>query len=127
VTAGSSPWAAASVATSRASSPRRTFGHPLAQVPTTLLGRPTRRSWEDRDRHAPAQESGRRGHSRTRLPDLAVLATLPPRQLSSGLAEVTKCRVLADRESVAQLARSLENVRAGDLGASSPRSTIAPE
>src|SRR5207302_1991333 len=40
--------------------------------------------------------------------DLAVLATLPPRQLSSGLAEVTKCAFLADRESVAQLARSLE-------------------
>ena len=59
--------------------------------------------------------------------DLAVLATLPPRQLSSGLAEVTKCAFLADRESVAQLARSLERVRAGDLGAILGAITIAAE
>src|SRR5207248_1380753 len=59
--------------------------------------------------------------------DLAVLATLPPRQLSSGLAEVTKCAFLADRESVAQLARSLERVRAGDLGAILAAVTIAAE
>src|SRR5256886_3740495 len=59
--------------------------------------------------------------------DLAVLATLPPRQLSSGLAEVTKCAFLADRESVAQLARSLESVRAGDLGAILAAVTIAAE
>src|SRR2546430_8618176 len=59
--------------------------------------------------------------------ELAVLATLPPRQLSSGLAEVTKCAFLADRESVAQLARSLESVRAGDLGAILAAVTIAAE
>src|SRR5207253_1261857 len=59
--------------------------------------------------------------------DLAVLATLPPRQLSSGLAEVTKCAFLADRESVAQLARSLERVRAGDLGAILAAVAIAAE
>jgi len=59
--------------------------------------------------------------------DLAVLATLPARQLSSGLAEVTKCAFLADRESVAQLARSLENVRAGDLGAILAAVAIAAE
>jgi len=59
--------------------------------------------------------------------DLAVLATLPARQLSSGLAEVTKCAFLADRESVAQLARSLESVRAGDLGAILAAVTIAAE
>jgi len=59
--------------------------------------------------------------------DLAVLATLPARQLSSGLAEVTKCAFLADRESVAQLDRSLENVRAGDLGAILAAVAIAAE
>jgi 3-dehydroquinate synthase len=59
--------------------------------------------------------------------DLAVLATLPARQLSSGLAEVTKCAFLADRESVAQLGRSLEKVRAGDLGAILAAVTIAAE
>src|SRR5438477_517999 len=59
--------------------------------------------------------------------DLAVLATLPARQLSSGLAEVTKCAFIADRESVAQLDRSLENVRAGDLGAILAAVTIAAE
>jgi 3-dehydroquinate synthase len=59
--------------------------------------------------------------------DLAVLATLPARQLSSGLAEVTKCAFLADRESVAQLARSLDRVRAGDLGAILGALTIAAQ
>ena len=59
--------------------------------------------------------------------DVTVLATLPARQLSSGLAEVTKCAFLADRESVEQLDRSLENVRAGDLGAILAAVTIAAE
>jgi 3-dehydroquinate synthase len=59
--------------------------------------------------------------------DLAVLATLPPRQLSSGLAEVTKCAFLADRESVAQLGRSLDGVREGDLGAILAAVAIAAE
>ena len=59
--------------------------------------------------------------------DLSVLATLPARQLSSGLAEVTKCAFLADRASVAQLDRSLEHVRAGDLGAILAAVTIAAE
>ena len=59
--------------------------------------------------------------------DLTVLATLPARQLSSGLAEVTKCAFLADRESVAQLDRSLESVCAGDLGATLAAVTIAAE
>jgi 3-dehydroquinate synthase len=101
----------------------------LAQVPTTLLGM------------ADASIGGKTAidiaagknlvgafHSPDAVfADLAVLATLPPRQLSSGLAEVTKCAFLADRESVAQLARSLENVRAGDLGAILAAVTIAAE
>jgi 3-dehydroquinate synthase len=101
----------------------------LAQVPTTLLGM------------ADASIGGKTAidiaagknlvgafHSPDAVfADLAVLATLPPRQLSSGLAEVTKCAFLADRESVAQLGRSLENVRAGDLGAIFGAVTIAAE
>jgi 3-dehydroquinate synthase len=59
--------------------------------------------------------------------DLAVLATLPPRQLSSGLAEVVKSAFLADRESVAQLGRGLNGIRSGDLGALLAAVTIAAE
>src|SRR5439155_15329574 len=54
-------------------------------------------------------------------------ATLPARQLPSGLAEVTKCAFLAVPEWVEQLDRSLENVRAGDVGASLASVTIAAE
>jgi 3-dehydroquinate synthase len=42
--------------------------------------------------------------------DPSTLATLPARQVSSGLAEVVKTAFLADRESVDQTARSLERV-----------------
>ncbi|HEV8470557.1 MAG TPA: 3-dehydroquinate synthase [Candidatus Limnocylindria bacterium] len=59
--------------------------------------------------------------------DLTVLATLPARQLSSGLAEVVKSAFLADRDSVAQLGRALEGVRAGDLAALLAAVTIAAE
>ena len=90
----------------------------IAQVPTTLLGM------------ADAAIGGKTAidigagknlvgafHSPDAVfADLAVLATLPSRQVSSGLAEVVKSAFLADRESVAQLGRSLESVRAGDLG-----------
>ncbi|MDE3113692.1 MAG: 3-dehydroquinate synthase [Chloroflexota bacterium] len=47
--------------------------------------------------------------------DPALLATLPERQVSSGLAEVVKTAFLADRESVAQTLRSVERVLARDL------------
>ncbi len=47
--------------------------------------------------------------------DPAVLATLPARQVSSGLAEILKTCFLADRESVAQARRSVERVLARDL------------
>jgi shikimate kinase/3-dehydroquinate synthase len=49
--------------------------------------------------------------------DVAVLTSLPARQISSGLAEVVKSAFLLDRESVAQLGRGLERMRAGDLAA----------
>jgi len=49
--------------------------------------------------------------------DPSVLATLPPRQVSSGLAEVVKTAFLCDGPSVAQTARSLERVLARDLAA----------
>jgi 3-dehydroquinate synthase len=101
----------------------------VAQVPTTLLGM------------ADASIGGKTAidiaagknlvgafHSPDAVfADLAVLASLPARQISSGLAEVTKCAFIADRQSVAQLDRSLENVRAGDLGAILAAVTIAAE
>ena len=59
--------------------------------------------------------------------DLSALTTLPARQISSGLAEVTKCAFLADRESVAQLGRALEQCRSGDLGALLAAVTIAAQ
>ncbi len=51
------------------------------------------------------------------LADLSSLRTLPPRQVSAGLAEVIKSAFIADRESVGQLERSLPDVRAGRLPA----------
>src|SRR5207248_4690449 len=59
--------------------------------------------------------------------DLAVLSTLPERQVSSGLVEVVKSAFLADRESVAQLGRGPEGVRNVDLGALLAAVTIAAE
>jgi shikimate kinase/3-dehydroquinate synthase len=50
------------------------------------------------------------------LADVSVLATLPPRQISSGLAEVVKSAFLADREAVAHVERSLEPILGGDVG-----------
>ena len=50
------------------------------------------------------------------LADLAVLRTLPARQVSNGLAEIIKSAYLVDRPSVAQVARTVEKVREGDLG-----------
>src|SRR4029079_8686470 len=48
--------------------------------------------------------------------DAGVLATLPQRQLSSGLAEVVKSAFLADRDAVAHVERSLDAVLRGDIG-----------
>ncbi|MSQ37253.1 MAG: 3-dehydroquinate synthase [Chloroflexi bacterium] len=50
------------------------------------------------------------------LADLAVLQTLPARQVSNGLAEVIKSAYLVDRPAVAQVSRTIEKVRSGDLG-----------
>lgn len=49
------------------------------------------------------------------LTDPAALATLPARQVSSGLAEVVKTAYLADRESVEQTSRSVARVLERDL------------
>ena len=50
------------------------------------------------------------------LADPAVLASLPRRERSSGLAEIIKSAFLADRDSVGQLERSAAAVLDGDLG-----------
>src|SRR5262249_10076862 len=91
----------------------------IAQVPTTLLGMA---GASIGGKTAIDIAAGKNLVGAFHFPDavfsdLAVLGTLPPRQLSSGLAEVVKSAFLADRESVAQLGRALESVRAGDLAA----------
>jgi len=104
-------------------------GIPVAQIPTTLLGM------------ADAAIGGKTAidiaagknlvgvfHSPDAVfADITVLATLPARQISSGLAEVVKSAFLADREAVAQLARGLEAIRRGDLGSLLAAVTIAAE
>jgi 3-dehydroquinate synthase len=101
----------------------------VAQIPTTLLGM------------ADAAIGGKTGvdiaagknlvgafHSPDAVfADLSVLATLPARQVSSGLAEVVKSAFLSERESVAQLGRAMEAARAGDLGALLAAVSIAAE
>ena len=98
----------------------------VAQVPTTLLGMADASIG---GKTAIDIAAGKNLVGAFHSPDavFADLATLPSRQLSSGLAEVAKCAFLADRESVAQLGRSLESVRAGDLGTILSAVTIAAE
>jgi shikimate kinase/3-dehydroquinate synthase len=48
--------------------------------------------------------------------DAGVLATLPQRQLSSGLAEVVKSAFLADRDAVTHVDRSVDAVLRGEIG-----------
>ena len=67
--------------------------------------------------HAPAAVLG----------DPSLLATLPARQLSSGLAEVVKTAYLADRASVAQASRSVGRVLEGDLAATLGLITMSAE
>ncbi len=51
------------------------------------------------------------------LADITALGTLPPRQISSGLAEVVKSAFLADRTAVTQVRRALPAARGRDLAA----------
>jgi 3-dehydroquinate synthase len=92
-------------------------GIALAQVPTTLLAM------------VDSSIGGKTGidlpegknlvgafHAPTAVfSDPSVLATLPTRQVASGLAEVVKTAFLSDAESVAQTARSVEPVFEHDL------------
>lgn len=48
--------------------------------------------------------------------DVATLATLPPRELRAGLAEVIKYGVIADADLFAFLERERDGILAGDLG-----------
>jgi 3-dehydroquinate synthase len=59
--------------------------------------------------------------------DAGVLATLPQRQLSSGLAEVVKSAFLADRDAVAHVDRSLDAVLRGDIAAQVTTVALAAE
>jgi 3-dehydroquinate synthase len=101
----------------------------VAQIPTTLLGMADAAIGGKTAIDLPAGKNlvGAFHSPDAVFADLAVLGTLPARQLSSGLAEVTKCAFLADRESVAQLDRALDAVRSGDLGAILGAVSIAAE
>jgi shikimate kinase/3-dehydroquinate synthase len=101
----------------------------VAQIPTTLLGMADASIGGKTAIDLPAGKNlvGAFHSPDAVFADLAVLSSLPPRQLSSGLAEVTKCAFLADRESVSQLGRSLDRVRGGDLGVILAAVAIAAE
>ncbi len=99
----------------------------VAQVPTTLLAM------------VDSSIGGKTGIDLTRgknlagafhqpdavLVDLAALVTLPRRERSSGLAEIIKAAFLTDRDSVAQLERSVGAVLDGDLGPTLGAITLA--
>jgi 3-dehydroquinate synthase len=91
----------------------------IAQIPTTLLAMADAAIGGKTAIDLPAGKNlvGAFHSPDAVLADVTVLATLPTRQIASGLAEIVKTAFLADRESVAQLGRALEPVRAGDLGA----------
>src|SRR5207253_1398394 len=91
----------------------------IAQIPTTLLGMADASIG---GKTAVDIAAGKNLVGAFHFPDavfadVSVLTSLPPRQLSSGLAEVVKSAFLLDRESVAQLGRGLERMLAGDLAA----------
>ncbi len=59
--------------------------------------------------------------------DVGVLATLPPRQVASGLAEVVKSAFLADRDAVAHVDRSIDPILRGDVGPQVTTVSLAAE
>ncbi len=59
--------------------------------------------------------------------DPSALATLPRRQLSSGLAEIVKCAFLVDRASVAHVERATAGVLGHELGSTLTAVTLAAE
>jgi 3-dehydroquinate synthase len=61
------------------------------------------------------------------LADIDALATLPPRQRASGLAEVVKTAFLVDRESVAHVERAIPGLLRGDAGPTLSSVTLAVE
>jgi 3-dehydroquinate synthase len=61
------------------------------------------------------------------LADIEALATLPPRQRASGLAEVIKTAFLVDRESVALVERAIPGILRGETGPTLSSVTLAVE
>jgi len=90
----------------------------VAQVPTTLLGMVDAAIGGKTAIDIPAGKNlvGAFHAPDAVFADTAVLATLPQRQLSSGLAEVVKSAFLADRDAVAHVDRSLDAVLRGEIG-----------
>ena len=90
----------------------------LAQVPTTLLAMVDSAIGGKTGIDLPRGKNlaGAFHQPDAVLADPVVLATLPRRERSSGLAEIVKSAFLADRDAVAQVERSAGAVLAGDLG-----------
>ena len=90
----------------------------VAQVPTTLLGMVDAAIGGKTAIDIPEGKNlvGAFHPPEAVFADAGVLATLPQRQISSGLAEVVKSAFLADRDAVAHVERSLDAVLRGEVG-----------
>jgi 3-dehydroquinate synthase len=91
-------------------------GVPYAQLPTTLLAQVDSSVGGKTGVDLPAGKNlvGTFWQPRLVYADLSLLATLPARELSAGLAEVLKHGVIADAELFARLDAQAEVARAGD-------------
>ncbi len=91
-------------------------GVEVAQLPTTLLAQVDAAIGGKTGVDLPAAKNavGLFHHPAFVVGDTAVLSTLPPEELRSGLAEVVKMAMLLDAELFAALERDLESLLAGD-------------
>lgn len=97
-------------------------GIELAQVPTTLLAQADASIGGKTAVDLPAAKNsvGLFHHPALVVSDTEVLATLPARELRSGLAEVVKMAYLLDLDLLGHLERDLPALLAGDPGALAP-------
>ncbi|HUQ42383.1 MAG TPA: 3-dehydroquinate synthase, partial [Candidatus Limnocylindrales bacterium] len=101
----------------------------FAQVPTTLLAMVDASIGGKTAIDIPAGKNlvGAFHQPDAVLADIDALRTLPPRQVSSGLAEVIKTAFLMDRESVHHVARAIPGVLAAETGPTLSSVALAAE
>ncbi|MCC7411751.1 MAG: 3-dehydroquinate synthase [Gammaproteobacteria bacterium] len=94
-------------------------GIDLIQVPTTLLAQVDSSVGGKTAVNHPAGKNmiGAFHQPRAVIADIGVLATLAPREVSAGLAEVIKYGLIRDAELFAWLEENIERLRAGDATA----------